>query len=70
MASLSLSPLETRHLICNTFEGNTLELYNLCGFVAVFFYVSGLTLLDHEETLPPELGSWGVSGITNAFWLP
>ena len=67
---LEMSPSELRNLIQTPLEGIPLQLDHLLGFVLYLVYVSGISLLDNESTLPPELVYWGVYGIPDAFWLP
>ena len=67
---LELSLLELRQLTRTHLEGTTLELDHLWGLVLYLVYVSGLAILYHEANITLELVYWGVSRITDAFWIP
>ena len=47
-----------------------MELDHLWVLVLYLVCVLVISLLDHEATLLPELGPWGVSELPYAFYLP
>ena len=54
----------------NSLEGESFGNGSLMGFGAVFGICLKYCSTDNKAIISPELGSWGVSGILDTFYLP